>query len=79
MNNTCGDGFHTEAGDGSERETSHGWFGEMAGELIQRKSVDALASGGEGADGELMRGGASGGDKENFGVRVGSKKSRGAI
>ena len=68
MNDARGQRFDAEAGDGSERETSHGLRGEVGGELRESECVNALAARRESAGGEFIGGGSRGGDDEDFRV-----------
>ncbi len=66
MNNSRGERFDSEAGDGNERETAHGLGGELGGELRESECVNSLAARSESAGGEFIGGGARGGDDEDF-------------
>jgi hypothetical protein len=79
VNNARGEGFHAEAGDGSERETSHGLRGKMGGQLRGSERVNALASGGESADDEFICASSRGSNDEDFGVRLFRGQERGGL
>ncbi len=66
LNNARGESFNSEAGDRSERETTHGLRGEVGGELRESECVNALAARWKSVGGELIGGGTRGGDDEDF-------------
>ena len=85
MNNARGERFDSEAGDRSERETTHGLGGELGGKLRESERVNALAARWKSADSELIGGGTGGGDDEDFfvleffGKECGSAMDQGGV
>jgi len=80
IHDASGDGFDAEAADGRERSTSHGLYGEVGGDLDKRESVNALTTILKSRYGELVRGGASGSEDQDFRLAgVFRKKCGGAV
>jgi hypothetical protein len=79
MNNSRGQRFDAEAGNGSKRETAHGLRGKMGGELRESERVNALAARWERTGGKFVGGGSCGGDDEDLGVLWWVGEERGGV